>query len=251
MKKQIIAALISVSLFGSSMAFAAPATQATQTTNSSTTDEEALIGVGSGIVLGAVVAGPVGAIIGAFTGGMIGQTVANDSEIKQQQAALAEKESRLMALKQQNEALLTVQQEYQEAKVELAQLRQHQGTRLEELALGLNVQFKTGSSTVEPHFKGQLDEVADAMAISPQLKLDLTGYADRRGDSSYNQALSEQRVAEVRSYLVSKGVDEARLDAKAYGASAPVKDEQSFENDFFDRRVTIKLLPGDTALASN
>ncbi|WP_327270824.1 sortase-associated OmpA-like protein PdsO [Shewanella sp. cp20] len=137
------------------------------------------------------------------------------------------------------------------AKVELAQLRQHQGTRLEELALGLNVQFKTGSSTVEPHFKGQLDEVADAMAISPQLKLDLTGYADRRGDSSYNQALSEQRVAEVRSYLVAKGVDEARLDAKAYGASAPVKDEQSFENDFFDRRVTIKLLPGDTALASN
>ncbi|MCG9746310.1 sortase-associated OmpA-like protein PdsO [Shewanella sp. Isolate8] len=251
MKKQIIAALISVSLFGSSMAFAAPATQATQTTNSSSTDEEALIGVGSGIVLGAVVAGPVGAIIGAFTGGMIGKTVANDSEIKQQQAALAEKESRLMALKQQNEALLTVQQEYQEAKVELAQLRQHQGTRLEELALGLNVQFKTGSSTVEPHFKGQLDEVADAMAISPQLKLDLTGYADRRGDSSYNQALSEQRVAEVRSYLVSKGVDEARLDAKAYGASAPVKDEQSFENDFFDRRVTIKLLPGDTALASN
>ncbi|WP_327270823.1 YMGG-like glycine zipper-containing protein [Shewanella sp. cp20] len=114
MKKQIIAALISVSLFGSSMAFAAPATQATQTTNSSSTDEEALIGVGSGIVLGAVVAGPVGAIIGAFTGGMIGQTVANDSEIKQQQAALAEKESRLMALKQQNEALLTVQQEYQE-----------------------------------------------------------------------------------------------------------------------------------------
>ncbi|QYJ84119.1 MULTISPECIES: sortase-associated OmpA-like protein PdsO [Shewanella] len=251
MKKQIIAALISVSLFGSSMAFAAPATQATQSTNNSSADEEALIGVGSGIVLGAVVAGPVGAIIGAFTGGMIGQTVANDSEIKQQQATLAEQESRMMALKQQNEALLTVQQEYQEAKVELAQLRQHQGTRLEELALGLNVQFKTGSSTVEPHFQSQLNEVADAMAISPQLKLDLTGYADRRGDSSYNQALSEQRVAEVRSYLVSRGVDEARLDAKAYGASAPVKDEQSFENDFFDRRVTIKLLPGDTALASN
>ncbi len=248
MKKQIIAVLISVSLFGSSAAFAAPNTQATTEVSS---DKEALIGVGSGIVLGAVVAGPVGAIIGAFTGGMIGQTVANDSEIKQQQTALEEKESRLMALKQQNEALMTVQEEYQEAKVELAQLRQHQGTRLEELALGLNVQFKTGSSTVEPHFQSQLDEVADAMVISPQLKLDLTGYADRRGDSSYNQALSEQRVAEVRSYLLAKGVDASRLDAKAFGASAPVKDEQSFENDFFDRRVTIKLVPGDTALAAN
>lgn len=248
MKKQIIAAIISTTLLGSTMTYAA-AGQDTDTTPYS--DQEALIGVGSGIVLGAVVAGPVGAIIGAFTGGIIGQSVADDSEIKFQQAQLAEKESQIAMLSEEKQQLESMSEQYVSAQRELTILKQHQGTRLEELALGLNVQFKTGSSEVESHFKEQLDEVADVMAMSPELKLDLTGYADRRGDSSYNQALSEQRVAEVRSYLVKQGVNESRLDAKAFGATAPVKDEQNLENDFFDRRVTLKLLPSDTAIAAN
>ncbi|MBR9727748.1 OmpA family protein [Shewanella intestini] len=44
------------------------------------------------------------------------------------------------------------------------------------------------------------------MNISPELTLDLTGYADRRGDSGYNQALSEQRLVEVKNYIESQGV---------------------------------------------
>ena len=249
MKKQILAALISTTLLTSSMSYAASVQG--QEVASEPSDQEALIGVGSGIVLGAVVGGPVGAIIGAFTGGMIGQSVADDSEIKFQQAQLAEQESEIAMLNQEKQQLESLSEQYASAQRELEILKQRQGMRLEELALGLNVQFKTGSSEVESHFKEQLNEVADVMVMSPELKLDLTGYADRRGESSYNQALSEQRVAEVRRYLVKQGVNESRLDAKAFGATAPVKDEQSFENDFFDRRVTIKLLPADTAIAAN
>ena len=89
------------------------------------------------------------------------------------------------------------------------------------------------------------------MALSPELMLDLTGYADRRGDSSFNQALSEQRLIEVTSYLVSQGVSSERLHAQAFGASAPLHTEQSFENDFFDRRVTLKIMPVGEALAAN
>ncbi|QYK03005.1 sortase-associated OmpA-like protein PdsO [Shewanella psychrotolerans] len=249
MKKQILAALISTTLLTSSMSYAASVQG--QEVASEPSDKEALIGVGSGIVLGAVVGGPVGAIIGAFTGGMIGQSVADDSEIKFQQAQLAQQESEIAMLNQEKQHFESLNEQYVSAQRELEGLKQRQGARLEELALGLNVQFKTGSSEVESHFKEQLNEVADVMAMSPELKLDLTGYADRRGESSYNQALSEQRVAEVRRYLVKQGVNESRLDAKAFGATAPVKDEQSFENDFFDRRVTIKLLPADTAIAAN
>lgn len=212
---------------------------------------EELIGLSSGIVLGAVVAGPVGAIIGAFTGGIIGKSVADESELESQQAQLALQESRMNQLSDENRSLMAISDQYEEAQIQLTQLRAAQQQKLTELSLGLNVQFKTGSSELVPHFKEQLDEVAYAMSLSPELRLDLTGYADRRGDSTYNQALSEQRVAEVKSYLVNKGVEEGRLDFRAYGASAPMTQEQSFENDFFDRRVTVKLVTTESALTAN
>lgn len=70
----------------------------------------------------------------------------------------------------------------------------------------MNVQFRTGTAEIEPHFARQLDDLAYAMSLSPELMLDLTGYADRRGNSDYNQTLSEQRVEAVKSYLVSQAL---------------------------------------------
>ncbi|WP_076413607.1 sortase-associated OmpA-like protein PdsO [Shewanella sp. UCD-KL12] len=242
MKKQIIAVLVVSSLMISKAGFAAEAENQRE-------HNEELIGVSSGIVLGAVVGGPVGAIIGAFTGGIIGKSVGDEAEIKHQQAKLSEQEVTITQLNVDQQSLALLTNQYESAQDELIALKQARDQKLTELEL--NIQFKTGSSQLENHFQPQLDELASAMALSQELRLDLTGYADRRGESTYNQALSEQRVAEVKSYLVAKGVEEQRLDFRAYGATAPISDEQSFENDFFDRRVTIKFVTEDAALAAN
>ncbi|ARD22043.1 MULTISPECIES: sortase-associated OmpA-like protein PdsO [Shewanella] len=219
---------------------------------------EELVGLTSGAVLGAVVGGPVGAIIGAFAGTLIGKTVGDDTEIQSQKELLAQQKlsiemqtSELTALHEKQQSLAEVTDEYLHVQAQLSDLKAAQQQQLQELAIGLNVQFKTGSSTIEPHFEQQLDDVAYLMALSPELKLDLTGYADRRGDSKFNQALSEQRLIEVTSYLVSQGVSAERLHSQAYGASAPLHEQQSFENDFFDRRVTLKVMPVGEALAAN
>ena len=45
----------------------------------------------------------------------------------------------------------------------------------------------------------------------------LEGHADLRGTVPYNQALSERRVARVKSFLVEQGVPEANLETKAFG----------------------------------
>ncbi len=244
MKKQIIAVMVVSSLTLSNVSYASDTSEERQ-------HHEELIGLSSGIVLGAVVAGPVGAIIGAFAGTILGKSVGDESELGSQQAQLAMQESKMTQLSADNQSLMTISNQYDSVQHELAQLKAADQQKLTELALGLNVQFKTGSSELEPHFKLQLDDVAYAMSLSPEIRLDLTGYADRRGDSTYNQALSEQRVAEVKTYLVNQGVKERRLDFKAYGASAPMIEEQSFENDFFDRRVTVKLLSTESALTVN
>ena len=48
------------------------------------------------------------------------------------------------------------------------------------------------------------------------------GYADRFGTDDYNQALSERRVATVKAYLISKGVEPVwMVRSSARGASQP------------------------------
>jgi outer membrane protein OmpA-like peptidoglycan-associated protein len=51
----------------------------------------------------------------------------------------------------------------------------------------------------------------------PDAHLTLEGHADVRGSVPYNQALSERRVARVKSFLIEHGVPEANLETKALG----------------------------------
>jgi outer membrane protein OmpA-like peptidoglycan-associated protein len=55
------------------------------------------------------------------------------------------------------------------------------------------------------------------LEAKPDAHLTLEGHADVRGSVPYNQALSERRVARVKSFLVEQGVPEGDLDTKAFG----------------------------------
>jgi len=48
------------------------------------------------------------------------------------------------------------------------------------------------------------------------------GHADRFGSEAYNQRLSEQRVAAVKTYLVGKGIDPNRIRTEGKGETQPV-----------------------------
>jgi outer membrane protein OmpA-like peptidoglycan-associated protein len=65
--------------------------------------------------------------------------------------------------------------------------------------------------TLATDFKKYLEAKPDAHLI-------LEGHADVRGSVPYNQALSERRVARVKSSLVEHGVPEANIETKALGA---------------------------------
>jgi outer membrane protein OmpA-like peptidoglycan-associated protein len=55
------------------------------------------------------------------------------------------------------------------------------------------------------------------LEAKPDAHLVLEGHADLRGSVAYNQALSERRVARVKSYLIEQGVPESKIDTKAFG----------------------------------
>jgi outer membrane protein OmpA-like peptidoglycan-associated protein len=55
------------------------------------------------------------------------------------------------------------------------------------------------------------------LKAKPDAHLILEGHADPRGSVQYNQALSERRVARVRSFLVEHGVSDGLIETKALG----------------------------------
>lgn len=242
MKKQLISTLIATTLMTSVIAPVAQANTVELADDAyKVGQEEQLIGMGSGAAFGALVAGPAGVVVGGIIGGIIGTTVGQEDYIKAQDEEMQEIASR-------NAELERISHRYNQAQIEIARLQQQaiqQDRMMEEqrqidLALEMNVHFRTGSASIEPHFQSQLDELAEMMKQAPEVKWELAGFADRRGSSEKNMALSQRRVDAVRNYLEQHGIDANQIVVAAYGDQVPLKAEQNFEGDFFDRRVTLR-----------
>ena len=100
------------------------------------------------------------------------------------------------------------------------------------------VNFDTDSAKLKAESTTVLDqavEVLNQQAVSVRIE----GHADSRGSDDYNQSLSEKRAKSVTDYLVSKGVDAARLTSAGYGESKPVVANDSAANMAKNRRVDL------------
>jgi outer membrane protein OmpA-like peptidoglycan-associated protein len=98
------------------------------------------------------------------------------------------------------------------------------GTRVIEMN---SPRFNAGSADVTPEHGAQLDRVANVMAALPNVTVTVVGHADQVGDEAANYAISEARAVSVVRYLVSKGVDPARLAARAVGEQDLLSDDAS------------------------
>lgn len=92
----------------------------------------------------------------------------------------------------------------------------------EKLTLDADMLFDFNKATLRPAGRDALDSfVGKLRDISPETIMAI-GYADRIGTERYNQRLSERRVASVKDYLVSKGVESARVYTEGKGETQPV-----------------------------
>jgi len=110
------------------------------------------------------------------------------------------------------------------------------GTKIISLE-GTHFAFNKADITAEG--KAKLDAAAATMAAEPTVKLSVEGHTDAVGSAPYNQALSERRAKSVVAYLVSKGVDGARLTPVGYGKTKPVATNDTAEGRAQNRRVDL------------
>jgi outer membrane protein OmpA-like peptidoglycan-associated protein len=105
------------------------------------------------------------------------------------------------------------------------------------------VLFKVDSDQLEDVGIAMLHEVARELARRPDIVLlEIQGYADARGSDVYNEALSHRRAERVQAWLVSHGVDAARLRIAAGGERAPVEHDATEAAHTQNRRVVFRVV---------
>jgi len=109
------------------------------------------------------------------------------------------------------------------------------------LLLNSDNQFAFDSAELNPKYQSRLTEAAQLLQHASPLQLIITGHSDILGDEQYNQSLSLARAHKVGSYLQSYGVDAARIQYHAQGASHPLFSGEAPHIRLTNRRVTIVL----------
>jgi outer membrane protein OmpA-like peptidoglycan-associated protein len=109
------------------------------------------------------------------------------------------------------------------------------------------VHFATGSATILPDSFPMLTEIAQLLKATPAIrKMMIEGHTDNRGDAAMNLDLSKRRAASVKSWLIQRGTDPARLDSEGYGLTRPIQSNDTNEGRQANRRVEFKITEEDT-----
>ncbi len=92
---------------------------------------------------------------------------------------------------------------------------------LELLALE-DIHFDFDRSNIRPDAREILLGHADNLQGTPDADVLVEGHCDERGTNEYNMALGERRARSTRDFLVSYGIEPARLSTISYGEERPL-----------------------------
>lgn len=80
-----------------------------------------------------------------------------------------------------------------------------------------HVYFDLGKSSIRQDAVEDLETFLQIMAKFPGMRGEIMAHTDSRADDDFNMKLSQQRAEAVQNWLVERGVDPKRLEARGYG----------------------------------
>ena len=101
--------------------------------------------------------------------------------------------------------------------------------------------FSLGSTKLLAKSFKALDGVATLLKTDTSYKMDIDGYTDNTGKPESNLLLSELRAASVKTYLISKGVEESNLKVTGFGIEEPVASNNTPAGRAKNRRVELTI----------
>lgn len=104
-----------------------------------------------------------------------------------------------------------------------------------------NVQFETNRSDLKQESFPELEQLL-AFLENSNAAIEIAGFTDNVGSAELNQTLSLARAESIKTWLVTRGIEDNRLSTIGYGASNFVADNNSEASRQLNRRVEIRLI---------
>ncbi len=104
-----------------------------------------------------------------------------------------------------------------------------------------NLFFDSNKSKIRKESFVELDKVVNFLKDRTDIKIEVNGYTDNKGDDKSNIKLSTARAKSVLGYLSKKGTDKSRLSFKGFGEESPVATNDTEEGRQMNRRVELRI----------
>lgn len=110
-----------------------------------------------------------------------------------------------------------------------------------------NILFEFNKAELLSQSKQTLDKVILAMKANKAFNVELSAHSDSKGGDAYNLKLSEERAKSAKDYIISKGIDALRVNAKGYGETKLLNNcgnnvKCSDDEHAVNRRLEFKLI---------
>lgn len=84
-----------------------------------------------------------------------------------------------------------------------------------------DVYYEFDQATLKDESINDLETMVGILKDNPEVRVEISSHADRKGSDAYNLALSNRRAQSVIDYLSTHGIALERLQSKGYGKSRP------------------------------
>jgi outer membrane protein OmpA-like peptidoglycan-associated protein len=104
------------------------------------------------------------------------------------------------------------------------------------------VYFDVNKASLRRQSYAELNELVDFMKRKKNIRIEIAGHTDSTGEEEDNMKLSQRRADRVKQYLVKKGIDANRIEAKGYGENQPVADNSTKTGRQKNRRTEVRII---------
>jgi OOP family OmpA-OmpF porin len=158
-----------------------------------------------------------------------------NAEVEEMSGDLADKEGKLASTQNKikfQDLMNEVRKSFNEEEANVYQQGDNLIIRLKKVA------FKSGSATIPANSMALLSKVNSVITKLHPEEIEVEGHTDSAGPESNNMMLSNKRAEAVKKYLSSLNAP-YKVDARGYGESKPIANNQTKMGRALNRRVDI------------